>query len=162
MRFKSTKHHIDGLIALLLFGVFAACILSVLLTGSEAYRRLTERDRSSFATRTCLEYVATKVRQAGSAESISVDSFDGTNALLITEDIGGRSYVTRVYCYDGWLREIFAAASTEYSASDGEKIIRADSLDFSLDGGLLTATLSDSDSGADSITLSLREEGVRP
>ena len=157
MRFKSTKHHIDGLIALLLFGVFAACILSVLLTGSEAYRRLTERDRSSFATRTCLEYVATKVRQAGSAESISVDSFDGTDA-----DIGGRSYVTRVYCYDGWLREIFAAASTECSASDGEKIIRADSLDFSLDGGLLTATLSDSDSGADSITLSLREEGVRP
>ena len=34
MRDKQIKHHIDGLVALLLFGVFAACVLVVLLTGA--------------------------------------------------------------------------------------------------------------------------------
>ena len=33
-----------GLLVLLLLGVFAVCVLSVLLTGAEGYRRLTERD----------------------------------------------------------------------------------------------------------------------
>ena len=46
MKRKTIKHHIDGLIALLLFGVFAVCVLAVLLTGAEAYRRLTQRDRA--------------------------------------------------------------------------------------------------------------------
>ena len=36
MREKRVKHHIDGLVALLLFGVFAACVLVVLLTGADA------------------------------------------------------------------------------------------------------------------------------
>ena len=155
MRHKSEKHHIDGLIALVLFGVFAACILSVLLTGSDAYRRLTERDRETFGTRTCLQYVATKVRQAKSGGDIAVEDFDGTSALCIYEEIGGNRYVTRVYCYDGWLREIFTSASTHSLAEDGEKIIRAEQLGFELEDGLLTAELS----GGGSLTLSLRGEG---
>ena len=38
----------DGVFVLLLFCVFAVCVLSVLLTGAGAYRRLTERDRVSY------------------------------------------------------------------------------------------------------------------
>ena len=45
MKRKPIQHQMDGLIALLLFGVFAVCVLAVLLTGADAYRRLTERDR---------------------------------------------------------------------------------------------------------------------
>ena len=44
MKQRTVKHNIDGLAALLLFGIFAACVLSVLLSGAGAYRRLTQRD----------------------------------------------------------------------------------------------------------------------
>ena len=153
MSHKSENHRIDSLIALVLFGVFAACILSVLLTGSEAYSRLTARDRETFAARTCLQYVSTKVRQAPLGNSIYVEKFDGVDSLCIAENIGGREYITRVYCFDGWLREIFASADTESSADDGEKIIKADSLSLELSDGLLTAELSD----GEKLMLSLRE-----
>ena len=58
MRRKSIQHHTDALAALLLFGVFAACILAVLLTGADAYRRLTLRDRAVGDRRACVQYLA--------------------------------------------------------------------------------------------------------
>ena len=48
----------DTLLALLLFGLFSVCVLAVLLTGADAYRRLTQRDRLAFDSRTCTQYVA--------------------------------------------------------------------------------------------------------
>ena len=54
MKRKTIKHHIDGLIALLLFGVFAVCVLAVLLTGADAYRR--QIGRASCRERVC-QYV---------------------------------------------------------------------------------------------------------
>ena len=58
---KRLRHRMDGLLALLLFALFAACVLAVLLTGARAYRRLTLRDQASYNTRTCVQYVATPV-----------------------------------------------------------------------------------------------------
>lgn len=44
MKKQLGKHQMDGLLVLVLFSVFAGCVLSVLLTGAGAYRRLAERD----------------------------------------------------------------------------------------------------------------------
>ena len=161
MRGKTQNHSIDSLIALVLFGVFAACILMVLLTGAEAYRRLTERDRDGFGERTCLQYVATKIRQAESGEGIYIEDLGGVEALCIPENIGERVFVTRIYCYDGWLREIFTSASAVCEPSDGEKIIKIAGLDFRLEDGLLTVA-QEREGGEDSLelTLSLRGEGA--
>lgn len=60
MKRGTSQHHMDGLIALLLFGVFAACVLAVLLTGAGAYRRLVGRDRAAYERRTCVQYIATR------------------------------------------------------------------------------------------------------
>lgn len=161
MRHKSEKHHIDGLIALVLFGVFATCILSVLLTGSNAYQSITERDRETFGSRTGLQYISTKVRQAESAAQVSVRDFDGTKALCIEEDIEGRTYLTRIYCCDGWLYELFTPSSTESSAEDGEKVLEAQALDLSIDSdGLLSIGLTDIGGEQVNLMLSLRGEGA--
>ena len=69
---KRLRHRMDGLLALLLFALFAACVLAVLLTGARAYRRLTLRDQASYNTRTCVQYVATRVRQADTAAGVEV------------------------------------------------------------------------------------------
>ena len=44
MRQRTIQHHIDGLASLLLFGVFAACVLMVLLTGADYATWLYCRD----------------------------------------------------------------------------------------------------------------------
>lgn len=155
---RKRKHNIDSLIALVLFGVFATCILSVLLTGADAYRRLTARDQESFATRTCLQYVVTKVRQAGSGENVYLSDFDGVNTLCISENISERTFVTRIYCYDGWLMEIFSSSTKECHPDEGEEVLRADGLDFKLEDGILTIELADGEEKT-GVSLSLRGEG---
>ena len=51
MKRTRIHYHLDGLIALLLFGVFAVCVLAVLLTGASAYQRLTQRDMAAYDSR---------------------------------------------------------------------------------------------------------------
>ena len=48
MKKETTGHHMDGVYVLLLFAVFAGCILIVLLFGTSAYEKLVERDRAAY------------------------------------------------------------------------------------------------------------------
>ena len=89
----------EGLLVLLLFGVFAACVLSVLLMGAGRYRVLTERDDASYSWRTAAQYLTTRVRQADTADGVRVGAFDGgegEDTLFLTEQIDGVAYTTRV------------------------------------------------------------------
>ena len=95
--------NISGLLVLLLFAVFAVCIMSVLLTGADAYRRLAHRDQESFGRRTVTQYIATKVRQNDAVGAITVHHFgesgvkaDG-DTLQMLEQLEGEEYCTRIY-----------------------------------------------------------------
>ena len=163
MNRTGSKHHIDGLLALLLFGVFAACVLSVLLTGAQVYGRLTQRDQNAYNQRTGLQYLATQVRQAGRGELVRVEDFGGTEALVIAEEAEGQTYLTRVYCYDGWLWELFTAEGDGFQPQDGEKLLAARNLTLELENGVLRAQLTDSAGQTTAITLALRGgEGEQP
>ena len=128
MKIRQNKRQADALLVLLLFGVFAVCILSVLLTGADAYRRLSERDQSSYDQRTAAQYLTTKIRQADRVGGVSVRTFEGCCALILSEEIDGSIYETRVYHYDGYIRELFVAAEGDYLPEDGEKVMPAGSL----------------------------------
>ena len=148
MKRQPIRHQLDGLIALLLFGVFSVCVLAVLLTGADAYRRLTDRDRAAFDRRTTLQYIATRVRQGDREGGVSVAEFNGLDALVFDE---GDGYVTRVYCHNGYIVELYAEEYLDLDLSSGEPIMAAEPLDFSMEDGLLKVT-----SGEDSLVLSLR------
>ena len=154
---REKDHSLNGLLALLLFGIFAACVLSVLLMGADAYQRLTERDRESYESRTVAQYIATRVRQADRSGGISAGAFGGSDALELWETIDGEAYVTRVYCHDGWLRELFTDASGDFAPEDGEPVLEAESLSVSLSGaGLLTVEITSADGETQQVTLYLR------
>lgn len=125
MRKTNRKHNLSGALVLLLFAVFAVCILSVLLTGADTYQRLTARDHDSYNRRTAVQYIATKVRQADRQGAVSVCSFEGRDALVLAEEIDGETYLTRIYYHDGYLRELFSSADGEMLPEDGEKILEA-------------------------------------
>lgn len=138
MNEKHTK--LSELLTLLVFTVFAICVLLVLLTGARVYRGLVRRGEESYALRTAARYVTTRVRQA---ESVSVGQFEGFPCLMLGEEAEGERYLTRVYCYDGFLRELYAEEDAPLSPEDGEALLPLEHLTLSLSGGVLVAELGD-------------------
>lgn len=130
------KHHIEALAALLLFAVFALCILAVLLSGTEIYSRLGERDDAAFTERTAEGYIAAKLRQSDRSGGISIDK--GTLILA-----GEQGYETRIYFHEGYICELFTRSGAETSPGAGEQVLPAESLAFSLEDGLLCVELSE-------------------
>ncbi len=153
---RRQKNQIDGLITLVLFGVFAVCILSVLLTGARVYHDLTNGGQKAYDQRTCTQFIATKVRQAQSGDAVSVSK----DIICITEEINGETYITRIYCYDGWLREMFTSEKTEFSPENGEKIIEAECMKSQLTDGMLAVDITDAEGKEMHLTLSLRGKGA--
>lgn len=142
MNKKNNKSTIEGLLVLLIFGIFAVCILLVLLTGAGAYQRLVNQGQNAYATRTVPHYLATKVRQADESGAVSIGKFGDAEALEITEVIGSAEYVTRIYCYDGYIRELFSGREGSFEPRDGEPIMEAESMVFSLENGCLSVEVT--------------------
>ena len=139
MKEKSGK--ITDLLSVGVLAVFVVCALLVLLLGARVYGNLVEAGGETYCSRTASQYLTTRVRQTGQVE---VTDFEGCDALVIREEADGRIYLTRIYCYDGWLRELYAAESAQLHPADGEKILEAEELSLFLEDGLLRAELDGS------------------
>ena len=153
MKRTRIHYHLDGLIALLLFGVFAVCVLAVLLTGASAYQRLTQRDMAAYDSRVCIQYIAARVRQADRDNGVSVEPFGGRDALILTEEGG---YATYVYWHEGYLMELYTSVDGDLAPEDGEKLMASGGLELSLEDGLLTVDITQRTGEQDTLCLSLR------
>ena len=149
-----------GLAALGMFTVFAIAILSVLLGGASAYRRLTGENAVHFGGRTATQYLATKLRQVPSPEGVSADFFGSGDALCITQVEDGFTYVTRIYCHNGWLMELFTPDEEGFLPEDGEKILPANALAVTETGGLFTLAVTDANGEVWEIALYVRGSEV--
>jgi len=144
------------ILALLLFAVFAVCILSVLMAGAGAYRHIIDRDDSSHTQRTAAQYVSTKIRQADNPGTVAVEVFQGTQTLTLRQDLGGVVLLTQIYCYDGYLRELFHLEGSGLSPADGEKVLPMEDMSVELKDDLLSILLTASDGQQQRLFLSLR------
>ncbi len=148
---KRQKHHIEALAALLLFALFALCILAVLLSGTGVYSRLSQRDEAAFTRRTLEGYVSTKLRQSDFAGGVRVSD----DTLILAAEEG---YETRVYCHEGYVYELFTRAEAEASPESGEKLLPAESMELSLSDGFLIIEIV-SDGEESSLCFSLKSQG---
>ena len=146
---------LTGLMALLVFAVLAFCVMLVLLSGADVYQRLTEEGESQYQRRTAAQYITTRVRQA---ESVRVEDFGGEKALVFPETVNGRVYLTRVYCYDGYLRELFSVNGYDPGAEFGEKILPVEQFLATDCGTYLEIEIRFADGETQSMTLCLRSE----
>ena len=156
MKKKETKQYMDGVLVLLLFAIFATCILSVLMAGAGVYKRIVARDTAQYNARTCARYLETKIRSAECAEQVAVLSFGDGDALSLKEEIGGREYATLIYLHDGWLMELFSAADSGMPPESGEKLMEAETLELTRSGDLLQIDLTDGEGTQQRLFLSLR------
>ena len=155
------KNRLEGLIVLLLTGVFAVCILLVLITGARTYKNLTERGRKSYANRSCAQYIVSKIRQSDRIDGIYTDTFRDSDALVLRAEINGKEYLTRIYEYDGYLMELFCEGTAELSPWDGEKIMKTGDLSFLDNDGLININYTDESGNPVSTSVAKRSGGTQ-
>ena len=146
------KRNLTGVLVLLVFAVFMVSVLLVLLSGADTVQRLTQRDQRSYHHRTAVQYITTRIRQADADGSVSIDNSGAVNTLVLTEDIDGCPYQTRIYCCDGYLR---AVLPPEF----GEAILPMRDFRASWDGETVRVELFLPDGSPESVFLLLRSEG---
>lgn len=156
MKKNAGKNSISTLGALMVFALFAACVLCVLLSGAGVYRRLVNGGQEHYARRTMTQYIATRVQQSKNGTYISTEPFGSGEALVIAEEIDGETYLTRIYSHEGWLKELFAHEMGEFAPEDGEKLLPAGALSCAIEQGLLTVTVADTNGTVRDMVFALR------
>ena len=137
IRNKIKRVELSSLFPLLLLLVFGVCIVTVLLMGVRTYRNQLERDRDDYERRTAIRYITTRLHQNDNAEDWSVASFEDPtelgegDTLYFYETLGGVRYCTRIYCYNGYLYELFTeAADVNFLREDGQKLLELHTVRF--------------------------------
>ena len=145
-----------ALIALLLFAGFAVCVLLLLLTGANIYQRVTRADQVNYERRMSVQYLTTRIRQADIRGGLRTGKFGENDALILTDEISGETYETFVYCYDGYIRELFASPDSGLSPQDGDKILQVQAMQVLEKDGMLEIKIVSPDGNCQEIWISLR------
>ncbi len=128
MKFGTQNRHIIDLVfSLGLFCVFAATAFLVVTLGANVYQSTVSTMEENFSGRTALSYVAEKIRQNDSADSVSLTQIGDTPALRLLQTLDDEEYATYIYYTEGCLRELFTRMSLEPSLEAGQTILELDS-----------------------------------
>lgn len=144
------RRSLTGVLPGILLACLGIAVLWVLLSGASLLRGISHRNDTAYTLRTAGEYLTVKVRQSAGAK---IGTFGGCDAVLLEETIDGEVYLTRIYCWDGYLRELFSSAEAEMETADGEKLLKMETLTADGSEGLLTVTLASADGTTETVLL---------
>ncbi len=162
MKAKIKKADASSLAPLFLFALFAISSVFVLLCGARIYKSMVARDGESYERRTVSQYVATRLRQSDRDGAYYIGDFGSLapaaegDTLFYLEEIDGEEYLTRIYCHEGYLCELFSTADGGFTKGDGEKVIPVSSLSFRNENGLIVADIVFSDGSKGSLDVAPR------
>lgn len=123
MNQRQEHHIIDILFVIALFCIFAMSAIFLISIGANIYGKTVSHMETNFSGRTSFAYITEKIRQADKEGAVSVGEFEGSPALLITETINGTDYITYLYEYDGYLKELMVRRDTPLSKAAGQDIL---------------------------------------
>ena len=143
-----------------------ACILSLLCVfiigalvmmnvGVHVYKNTIENNAENFRLRASLSYVATKVRQYDTVDSVQVQEEEGIPVLILKETLDTGIYETRIYCYGGRMMELFQEQNLEHHLEDGIEVMELEELSMEMQGKSISLIAKDGEQ-KEEITLSLR------
>lgn len=131
---------VDVLFVLALFGVFTVSALMLVTIGAEVYRNTVDDMGRNYEARISIAYITEKIRQndslppssdADSSNEICISTLDGEPALLMTQETDGEHYLTYLYLYDGFLKELYVRSGSDIGGdirAAGQNIIKLSSL----------------------------------
>ena len=145
----SSPHVITGAFAFLLLGLFAVFSTIIVLLGVKAYRGAVERTEQHNTARIGNAYIRSMLRSDDEIGALSFEEIEGAVSsdsgeetvtlptLALRNDYDGETYITRIYVYDGSLREWFTREETPFHPDDGEIVCPAEELQANFEGRLL-------------------------
>lgn len=133
---------------LVLCALFFVLAVGAIATGVSAYGRTNSTVEENNALRTAMAYISNQARQGDISGGVEKGLIFGRDALILNEhvlDDEGTvyTYCTFIYCYDGYLRELYTEKGLEgdMGPEAGTDLIPLDSLDLTVNGGMITATV---------------------
>lgn len=136
----SRKNPSHILAAMALLAVFAVGMLLCLVTGAKSYGRISRTGDRAYTRRTAAAYLHTQISRA---ESVRIEPFGEGTALCLREELEGHRYITRIYCHEGWLMELFALEGEEFAPEDGRRVMALEALNAQWEGQMLVVHFTD-------------------
>lgn len=138
------EHTIDILFPLVVFFVFAASAVTVILLAANIYSNSVQGSARMYNSATALSYIQEKLHQNDVSGGVRIEELDGTKALVLEQSHEGQRYCTYIYACDGTLRELFTRQELEFDPEEGRQLLKAREFDCSwLKVGLLQIRYTD-------------------
>ena len=138
---RNSNNKIDGVFVLMIFCIFAVSVFLVLMLSGSTYANMTDISAEGQNERIALSYIRTKIRKSDTANAVYISDFNGMPSINLSENIGEREFVTRIYFYDGWLRELFHETGFDFELIDGVPLIKVNNISFEeVENGLIRIT----------------------
>lgn len=119
------RTRISDLFPILLFLIFTLCALGVVLISAQLYRSIVNRSGSVLDADIASNYMIEKFRSHDEIGKIEIAEFNGHDAVKLRQNRYGEAFVTCIYAYEGYLREIYVKEDELNScdAGSGEAIL---------------------------------------
>ncbi len=138
---KNDRHIIDLIFVIALMGVFAVSSVIMVILGISVYKDTVNATGTSFETRTTLLYISERIRQTDNG-TVRTGEVAGHDALITTVEYEGAECEVWIFCDGSHIREVSVLAGTAVTLTDGQEIVAAEALYFSLRNGLITTTVT--------------------
>lgn len=132
IKLHPTSHRIETAFILALFTMFAATAFLVVLIGAKQYQSTADSMNKNYEIRTAASYLEEKARSNDNSGSIYVTELMGLPALAFQNVEDDITYITYIYYYDNYLRELFVSDSSVYSLESGQEIIEINGFDVEI------------------------------
>ncbi len=113
------SYMVEILFNLLLFTLFVLCSFVIVVSGAKGYENIVSEAANRDENRIALSYLATKLRQAPSAEAVYTKTVDGIECLVIEEGY----YQSVIYFNEGAVYELYSRFDADMALSDAEYIL---------------------------------------
>ena len=126
---KRGRNRINDIFPILLFLVFTLSALGIVMMSVQIYQKILVRSDGNYDNKTAVMYLTEKFRANDREGQIRVGQFKGQDAVLITKPVKDEVYVTCIYAYDGYLRELYLEQKLLEGAEmdSGTEILEMDS-----------------------------------
>jgi len=144
----------------LLLGLFALLSVLTVLPGMQAYRSAASRAEVHARDRVLRVFARIAVQAEDADGAVYTEEIGGVRTLTLESRIDGETYLRRIYCHDGVLRELFASAGRDFNPEFGEEICEAAGFEPESDGELLTVRITAPDGEISEVSIALRAAGL--
>ncbi len=141
---------------ILILGAFAVAALILSNIGVRVYQNVVLANDNNFELRTSLNYVATKVRQNETYDSVTMFEKDGVEVLALGYMSEDMKYETLIYYYNGYLCEHLRDEGADFELNYGFEMIEIAGYTMELNENTLTLTAENNAGETENLILTLR------